>query len=97
MGESSDEATGGHPMKPPFQYPEPHDEQYISTEEFQKLSSSERFSAIAAVIEGGWKRLAELPNREEIERYMDEQETEWQRIQSDLFRRFGPPSDDDAR
>jgi hypothetical protein len=49
------------------------------------------------VIEGGWKRLAELPNREEIERYMDEQETEWQRIQSDLFRRFGPPSDDDAR
>ena len=76
-------------MNLPLQFPDPLKEARRRGQEFQRLSSSERWAELAALFEFGWKMVASSPNRRIIEQRMEEQEAEAQQIQREIFRRHG--------
>ena len=76
-------------MKLPWRFPDPMDEARKRAEEFQRLSSDDRWREMAAMLAFGWATVKSSPRREAIERRMEEQERDWQRIQKELFARYG--------
>ncbi len=76
-------------MELPYRFPDPRDEARRRAEEFQQLSSSERWAEIAAMMAFGWKLVVLSPNRSMIVQRMAEQEAEGQRIQRELFQHHG--------
>jgi hypothetical protein len=75
-------------MNLPYRFPDPQEEARRRAQEFQQLSSSQRWQELAAVMAFGWKMVAMSPQRQAIERRMEEQEAEAQRIQKELFQRY---------
>lgn len=76
-------------MELPYRFPDPRDEARRRAEEFQQLSSSERWAEIAAMMAFGWKMVVLSPHRSMIEQRMAAQEAEGQRLQRELFRHHG--------
>lgn len=76
-------------MNLPVQFPDPQDVARERSQEFQRLTSSERWAEMAAMMAFGLNMVRESPRRADIERRMKEQEQEWQRIQKELFARYG--------
>lgn len=75
-------------MNPTYRFPDPQDEARSRGREFQQLSSSQRWQVLAALMAFGWKMVAMSPDRREIEKRMEEQEADAQRIQRKLFQRY---------
>jgi hypothetical protein len=73
----------------PYRFPDPREEAANRGREFQRLSSTQRWTELAALMALGWKMVALSPNRSSIEKRMEEQEAEAQRIQRELLRRHG--------
>ena len=76
-------------MDLPLKFPDHHEEARKRAEEFQRLSPDERWREIAALMAFGLAMVRSSPQREAIERRMDEQEQEWRRVQKELFARHG--------
>lgn len=76
-------------MDLPLKFPDHHEEARKRAAEFQRLSPSERWREMAAMFALGWTMVKRSPRREAIEQRMEEQEREWQRIQKELFARYG--------
>ena len=76
-------------MTLPLQFPDPQTEARRRAEEFQRLSPTERWNDIAALMAFGWAMVRSSPNRAAIEKRMEEQEMRWQQIQEELFARHG--------
>lgn len=76
-------------MDLPYHFPDPREEACRRAQEFQELSSSERWAELAAMMAFGWKMIASSPHRSAIERRMADQEVEAQRLQRELFHRHG--------
>jgi hypothetical protein len=76
-------------MDLPWKFPDPQEEARKRAEEFRCLPPEERWREIAAMMAFGWRMVRSSPRRAEIERRMDEQERDWQRIQRELFARHG--------
>ena len=76
-------------MNQPYNFPDPRAEARRRAEEFQQLSSSERWAELAAMMAFGWKMVASAPERDAIERRMADQEAASQHIQRDIFQRHG--------
>jgi hypothetical protein len=73
----------------PLQFPEPLVEACERGLEFQRLSPSDRWNEIAALMAFGWATVQSSPHREAIERQMSAQEQRWREIQTELFARHG--------
>lgn len=76
-------------MDLPWRFPDPQEEARKRAAEFQRLTPDERLRAIAAAVDFGWAMIKASPQREAIERRMEEEELEWRRIQRELFARHG--------
>ncbi|HJZ91310.1 MAG TPA: hypothetical protein VKE40_10595 [Gemmataceae bacterium] len=76
-------------MSLPLRFPDPLEEARRRAEEFQRLSSTDRWREMAAMMAFGLAMVRESPRRAEIERRMEEQEQEWRQIQERLFARHG--------
>jgi hypothetical protein len=76
-------------MNLPYHFPDPGEEAHRRAEEFQRLSPTQRWAEITAMMAFGWDMVASSPKRLMIEQRMAEQEAEAQRIQQELFRRHG--------
>jgi hypothetical protein len=76
-------------MRLPFEPPQSPEEMQRRGREFQQLPPSERWRILFATIAKGFEEIAKSPDREKIERWLDEQEEEGNRRQRELFRRFG--------
>ena len=76
-------------MDLPWKFPDPQEEARKRAEEFQRLTPADRWREMAAMMAFGWAMVRTSPRRAEVERRMDEQEREWQRVQQDLFTRYG--------
>ena len=76
-------------MDLPLKFPDPQEEARKRAEEFQRLSSTERWREMAAMMAFGWEMVRTSPRRAEIERRMQEQEEEWRQIQQEIFVRYG--------
>jgi hypothetical protein len=84
MNETIDPATGL-----PLKFPSSADEMYARAQEFRRLSPEERWKQITELMEFGMKMVHASPRRAEIERRMDAQEAEWQRLQRKVFSQYG--------
>ena len=71
-----------------YRFPDPQEEARRRGQEFQQLSSSQRWQELAALMAFGRKMVAMSPDRRGIEQRMEEQEAEAQRIQKELFQRY---------
>ena len=76
-------------MDIPLKFPDPMEEARKRAAEFQRLSPDERWREIAALMAFGLAMDRSSPQREAIERRVDEQEQEWRRVQKELFARYG--------
>ena len=76
-------------MDLPYRFPDPREEAASRGREFQQLTSTQRWTELAALMALGFKMVASSPNRDAIEKRMEEQEAEAQRIQRELLRRYG--------
>jgi hypothetical protein len=76
-------------MSLPLQFPDHQEVARERAEAFQRLSSSERWNEMAAMMAFGWGMVKASPRRAEIERRMQDQEEEWRRIQRQLFAQYG--------
>jgi phosphosulfolactate synthase (CoM biosynthesis protein A) len=76
-------------MDLPLKFPDPQEEARKRAEEFQRLSSTDRWREMAAMMAFGWEMVRTSPRRAEIERRMRDQEDEWRRIQQEIFVRYG--------
>jgi hypothetical protein len=76
-------------MDLPLKFPDRHEEVRQRAAEFQRLSSTERWREMAAMFALGWTMVKRSPRRAAIEQRLEEQEREWQRIQKELFARYG--------
>ena len=76
-------------MDLPYHFPDPREEAHARAQEFRKLSSTERWREIAAMMAFGLGMVAASPNRASIEKRMADQEAEAQRIHRELFLRHG--------
>jgi hypothetical protein len=76
-------------MELPLKFPDPMEEARKRAKEFQRLSPDDRWREIAALMAFGLSMARSSPQREAIERRMDEQEREWQRVQKELFAQYG--------
>ena len=72
----------------PLKFPNPADEAYARAQEFRRLSPEERWKQISELMELGMSMVRNSPKRAEIERRMEAQETEWQRLQWKVFSQF---------
>lgn len=75
-------------MTSPLQFPDAQEEARRRAAEFQRLSPEERWREMAALMAFGWAMVRSSPRREAIEQRMQDQETEWRRIQQELFARY---------
>lgn len=76
-------------MDLPLKFPDRMEEARKRAEEFQRLSPDDRWREIAALMAFGLAMVRSSPQREAIERRMDEQEQAWRRVQKELFARHG--------
>ena len=76
-------------MELPLQFPDPQEVARQRAEAFQRLSSTERWREMAAMMAFGWEMVRTSPRRAEIERRMQDQEDEWRQIQQEIFARYG--------
>jgi hypothetical protein len=76
-------------MEWPLQFPDAQEESRRRGEEFQRLSSDDRWKEILALMAFGLNTVRSSPHREAIERQMEEQEQRWREIQTELFARHG--------
>lgn len=76
-------------MNLPYRFPDPREEARRRAREFRQLSSTERWTELAALMAFGWKMVCSSSRHHSIEQHMEEQEAESQRIQAELFRRHG--------
>jgi phosphosulfolactate synthase (CoM biosynthesis protein A) len=76
-------------MDLPIKFPDPREEARKRGEAFQRLSSTDRWREMAAMMAFGWEMVRTSPRRTEIERRMRDQEDEWRRIQQEIFARYG--------
>jgi phosphosulfolactate synthase (CoM biosynthesis protein A) len=76
-------------MDLPLKFPDPQEEARKRAEEFQRLSSTDRWREMAAMMAFGWEMVRTSPRRADIERRMRDQEDEWRRIQEEIFARYG--------
>jgi hypothetical protein len=79
----------GYGMSVPLQFPDPREEVRRRSLEFQRLTPEDRWHEIVGLMAFGWAMIRSSPEREAIEKRMDEQEREWQRIQQRLFALYG--------
>jgi len=79
-----DPATGS-----PLKFPNSAAEVYARAQEFRRLSPEERWKQIAELMEIGMNMVRTSPRRAEIERRMEAQEAEWQRLQRKVFSQYG--------
>jgi hypothetical protein len=84
MNDILDPVTGAS-----LKFPKPADEAFARAEEFRRLSVEERWKQISELMEFGMKMVRDLPRRAEIERRMEAKEVEWQRLQTELFSKYG--------
>lgn len=73
----------------PLQFPDHHEESRCRGSEFQRLSPTDRWNEIAALMAFGWATVRSSPHRKAIELQMDAQEDRWREIQAELFARHG--------
>ena len=73
----------------PLEFPNPAREAHRRAQEFQRLSPEDRWNQIAELMEIGMKMVHSSPRRQEIERRMEAQELEWQRLQQKVFSEYG--------
>lgn len=78
----------------PLRFADPVEEAYARAQEFRRLSPEERWKRIAELFEFGMNMVRNSPRRAEIERRMEDQETEWRRIQENVFNKYGSTIDD---
>jgi hypothetical protein len=78
----------GAAMELPIAFPDCRAVAYHRAQEFQRLSADERWREIAAVLDLGWAMVVSSPRRAAIEQRWAEQEAEWRRIQTELFKRY---------
>lgn len=90
MNDDFDAASGS-----PLKFPNPAEEAYARAQEFRRLSPEERWKRIAEMREFGMNMVRSSPRRAEIERRMEEQETEWRRLQENIFNNYGLNVDDE--
>jgi hypothetical protein len=84
MSDLIDPATGL-----PLKFPDSTAEAYARAQEFRRLSPEERWKQIAELMEIGMNMVHRSPRRAEIERRMEAQELEWQRLQRKVFSQYG--------
>ena len=77
-------------MDLPIKFPDHHEEARKRAAEFQRLSPDERWREMGAMMALGWAMVKASPHRAAIERRMEEQEQEWQRIQKELLESAWP-------
>jgi hypothetical protein len=70
---------------PPFRFPDPREEAYARAQEFRRLSPEKRLESLLDVIETGMYLIRQSPRRQLIDQLFLKRETEWQRIQQELF------------
>ncbi len=68
-----------------FEFPAGAAEARARAQEFRSLSPDERWLQISQLMEIGMGMVQDSPRRAEIERRMEAQEKEWQRLQAELF------------
>jgi hypothetical protein len=73
----------------PLKFPNSGEEAYARAQEFRRLSPDERWKQIAELMEIGMNMVRDSPRRAEIERRMEAQEVEWQRLQRKVFNQYG--------
>jgi hypothetical protein len=73
----------------PLRFPDPRTESYARAEEFRRLSSGERLQEIASLMAAGYQMVQLSPRRDAIVRRWEEEEANWQRIQTELFEHHG--------
>jgi hypothetical protein len=73
----------------PLEFPDPMEEAARRAREFQRLSPEERWREMAALMAFGWAMVRSSPQRDVIEKRMQEQELQWRKIQKELFARHG--------
>ena len=76
-------------MNLPYDFPDPREEACRRAQEFHRLSPTERWEELAALMAFGWAMVSSSPRRAAIEQRMTEQEEEAQCIQRELFHRHG--------
>ena len=77
----------------PLEFPNPFAEAYARAQEFRRLTPEERWKQIADLMEIGMNMVRSSPRCAEIERCMDAQEAECQRLQRKVFSEHGTSSD----
>jgi hypothetical protein len=73
----------------PLKFPERAEEVYARAQEFRRLSPDERWRQIGGLMEIGMNMVRNSPRRADIERRMEAQEAEWQRLQRKVFSQYG--------
>ena len=72
-----------------LKFPNPASESFARAQEFRRLTPEERWKQIGELMELGMNMVRNSPKRAEIERRMEAQEAEWQRLQAKVFRQYG--------
>jgi hypothetical protein len=62
--------------------------------QYKKLTPEEKLKAFMEIIALGNALIEASPDKEEILRYLDEQEEEGHRFHRELFARFAPPAEE---
>jgi hypothetical protein len=75
------------PMKLPIRFPAEADKIHEEAQAFRRLSPEERVRTIFDLISSAVRFLENSPKAETGRRLQEAQETEWQRIQKELFAR----------
>jgi hypothetical protein len=76
-------------MELPYHFPDPLEEAARRAREFQQLPPDERWRQVAGMMELALTMVRMSPRRAWVEKRLEEQETEWRRIQQELFTRHG--------
>jgi hypothetical protein len=74
-------------MTLPLQFPDPLVEARRRAEEFQHLTNEERIRLMLDTIETGFFLIRESPNRQATQKLSQDREADWQRVQTELFRK----------
>jgi hypothetical protein len=72
-----------------LRFPDPAEVARQRAAEFQRLDAEARWREIAALMAFGWATVRSSPDREAIEKRMEEQEKQWQQFQRELFASHG--------
>jgi hypothetical protein len=77
-----------------LRFPDSAEDAYARAQEFRRLLPEERWKQIAGLMEIGMNIVYRSPRRAEIERRMEDHETEWQELQRKVFSQYGAGCDD---